>query len=170
MTLISAKNLKHQSHQCTKFARATISALEELAGLLGPGDVTFQDDKAKMPIGLTATSKQVPLLMHMEYKVTLPQHKLIPSVIGDMRVREKDFSGDAVTYSGLKYCVIQRAKYSGSSVYHHLKDMKRIQYLDIFNHSFNNDTGESKPVIIVTVDGSPDENPRYIKTIVCAID
>ena len=55
----SAKNLKHQSHPCTKFARATINALEELAWLLGPGDVTFHshDDKAIVPIGLMAASK-----------------------------------------------------------------------------------------------------------------
>ena len=114
--LISAKNSKHQNHPCINFAKATINALEELAGLLGPREVTFhsQDDKAKVPIGITAASKQAPLLMHMEYKVILPdhdyvvasQHKLIPSVIGDMQVRENDFSGDAVTYSGPTYCAI----------------------------------------------------------------
>ena len=46
----------------------------------------------------------------MKYKVTLldhnyviaPQRKLILSVIGDMCVWEKDFSEDAVTYSGPK--------------------------------------------------------------------
>lgn len=76
MKLISAKNSKHQSHPSTKFAKATINALEELAGLLGPGEVTFhsQDDKAKIPIELTAASKQASLLMHMDYKVTLPDH------------------------------------------------------------------------------------------------
>ena len=41
VNLISAKNSKHQSHPGTKFARATITALEELVGLLAPGDVTF---------------------------------------------------------------------------------------------------------------------------------
>ena len=56
MKLISAENSKHQSHPYIKFARATINALEELAGLLGPGDITFhsQDDKVKAPIGFTA--------------------------------------------------------------------------------------------------------------------
>ena len=83
--------LKHQSHPCIKFARATINTLEELAGLLGPGDVTFhsQNEKDKVPIGLTTASKEAPLLRHMEYKVTLPDHDyaiaphhiLIPSVI-----------------------------------------------------------------------------------------
>ena len=53
-----------------------LNVLEELAGLLGPGDVTFysQDDKAKVLIGLLAASKQPPLSIHMEYKVTLPDH------------------------------------------------------------------------------------------------
>ena len=35
----------------------------------------------------------------------------------------------------------------------------------MFDDSSNNDTGESKPVIIVTVDGVSYENPRYTKNI-----
>ena len=93
--------------------------------------------------------------MQMEYKVILPdydyvvasQHKLIPSVIGDMQVRENDFSGDAVTYSGPTYCAIWSVQHSGSSAYHHLQDMKRIRSLDIFDGSFKNN-GEVKPVKI----------------------
>ena len=47
--LISTKNSKHQRYPSIKFGKATINALEELAGLLGPGEVTFhsQDNKAK---------------------------------------------------------------------------------------------------------------------------
>ena len=47
--------------------------------------------------------------------------------------------------------------------------MKRIRSLDIFDGSFKNN-GEVKPVMIVTVDGGPDENPRYTKTIECTIN
>ena len=86
-----------------------------------------------------------------------------------MQVKENDFSGDAVTYSGPTYCTIQSTKHSGASAYHHLQDMKRIQLLDIFDGRFKNN-GEAKPVMIVTVDGSPDENPRYTKIVECAID
>ena len=115
--------------------------------------------------------------MRMEYKVIISdndyvvasQHKLIPSVIGDMQVRENDFSRDAGTYSGQTYCAIRRAKHSGSSAYHHLQDIKRIRSLDIFDGSLKNNS-EAKPVMIVTVDGGPDKNPRYTKTIKCAID
>ena len=102
--------------------------------------------------------------------VIAPQHKLIPSVIGENNYEKIIFSGDAVTYSGPTYCAIQSEKHSGSSADPHLQDMKRIRSLDIFNDSFNNNTSESKPVMIVTVDGGPDENPRYTKTIECAID
>ena len=131
-----------------------------------------------MPIGLTVTSKQDPLLMHMEYKVTLPDHdyvipphyKLISSVIGDMCIREKDFSRDAVSYSGPLHCAIRSVKHSGSSACHHLQDMKRILSLDIFDDSYNSDTGESKLVMMVTADVVLDENPRYTKTIECAIN
>ena len=79
MKLISAKYSEHQSHSCIKFAGATINALEEFSGLLAPCDVTFhsQGNKAKVPIGLTATSKQAPSLMYIEYKVTLPNHDYV---------------------------------------------------------------------------------------------
>ena len=115
---------------------------------------------------------QAPLLMDMEYKVILSdhdsvaasQHKLIPSVIADMQLRENDFSGDAVTYTGPTYCAIWSAKDSGSSAYHHLQDMKRIRSLDIFDGSFKNNS-DAKPVMIVTVDGGPDENPWYTKQL-----
>ena len=65
-----------------------------------------------------------------------------------MQVRENDFTGDAVTYSGPMYCAIRSAKHSGSSAYHHLQDMKRIRLLDIFDGSFKNNS-EAKPVMFV---------------------
>ena len=62
----------------------------ELAGLFEGENCFFlsQDDKARVPIGLPISKKQSIMLMHMEYKVQLPDHdfpigenhKLIPSV------------------------------------------------------------------------------------------
>ena len=48
--------------------------------------------------------------------------------------------------------------------------MKHIRSLPEFASSFLNENGKTKPVMILTVDGGPDENPRYSKTIACAID
>ena len=97
--LIRAQNDQHKSHKGTKLARATINSLEEIAGILGPKQVTFhsQDDKTKVSLGLPAAKKQAPILMHMEFQIRLPghdfvvapMHKLIPSVIADMQIKER---------------------------------------------------------------------------------
>ena len=47
--------------------------------------------------------------------------------------------------------------------------MNMIRSLPEFAESFNFDETEKK-VMIVTVDGGPDENPRYQKTIASAIE
>ena len=150
-------------------AICSIKALEEIATILGPEEVVFHsmDDKAKVPIGITAAGKQTPLLMHMEYQVTLPdyefvvgsRHKLIPSVVGDMKVvKSKHLTNDGVTYSGPTYIAIRSAKHSGSSTFHHLQDMNRARSLPEFTESFQNQQSKEKKVMILTVDGGPDEN------------
>uniref|UniRef100_UPI00358F8CD5 uncharacterized protein n=1 Tax=Myxine glutinosa TaxID=7769 RepID=UPI00358F8CD5 len=179
--LMRAQNDQHSNHQDTFFAGASVSNLEELASLLGPDEVTFhsQDDKARIPIGLTAANKQAPLIMHMEYKVRLSdhdlvvaaQHKLIPSVIAAISIKKNCIKTVAgVTYSGPTYVGIRSAMHSSSSALHHLHDMKRIRSLPEFRDNMFCHDGLPKPVMIVTVDGGPDENPRYAKTIQCAVD
>ena len=105
------------------------------------------DDKAKVPIGIAAAVKQTPLLIHMEYQVTLPdhdfivgsRHKLILSVVGDMKVvKSKYLTNDGVTYSGPTYIAIRSANRSGSSAFHHIQDMNRARSLPEFTESFQN--------------------------------
>ena len=76
-----------------------------------------------MPIDITVAKKQTPLFMHMEYQVTFPdhdfvvgsKHKLIPSVISDMKVvKGKDLTNDAARYSSSTYIAIRSAKHSSS--------------------------------------------------------
>ena len=76
-----------------------------------------------MQIDITVAKKQTPLFMHMEYQVTFPdhdfvvgsKHKLIPSVISDMKVvKGKDLTNDAASYSSSTYIAIRSAKHSGS--------------------------------------------------------
>jgi len=86
----------HSKHPDGHFCKASIFALEELASCLGPSCCFLsQDDKCRVPIGLTACNKQSPLLMHLEYQVLLPdhdwviaeRHKLIPSVYAAIKFR-----------------------------------------------------------------------------------
>ena len=104
----------HKAHPDHHFCTSTVRTLETVAWILGPNQVSLvsQDDKARVPIGLTAANKQAPLLMHVEYRVSLPdhdwviaaRHKLIPSVYAGCIIKE-DAMGqpEAVTYSGTTY-------------------------------------------------------------------
>ena len=47
--------------------------------------------------------------------------------------------------------------------------MMRVRSLPEFATSFQTDRHEEKKVMIVTVDGGPDENPRYETNINCSI-
>lgn len=92
----------------------SIHCLEELASLLVPEYVFFvsQDDKAPVLTGMTATNKQTPLLMHVEHKISLPdhdwvvaaRHKLIPSVYATVVIQPDGLGrAKAVGYSEPTY-------------------------------------------------------------------
>ncbi|KAF2894447.1 hypothetical protein ILUMI_11727, partial [Ignelater luminosus] len=104
------------------------------------------DDKARVPIGLTAANKQAPLPMRVEYRVLLSdhdwviasKHKLIPSVYAGCIIKANDMGrAEAVTYSGPIYVAVRSDRHSSSTASSHAKDAY----------------------------GGPDENPRYAKVI-----
>ena len=66
----------HNKHQDSHFAAATIRLAKDLASLFENDSVFFlsQDDKCKVPIGLPAAKIQAPMLMHLDYRVRLPDH------------------------------------------------------------------------------------------------
>lgn len=108
----------HNEHPDGNFCTTTIKNLESSASLLGPNQVCLlsQDDKSRVPIGLKAAQKQSPLLMHLEYKVTLPdhdwviaeRHKLIPSVYAGIIIKPNGLGQpEAVSYSGPTYIAIR---------------------------------------------------------------
>jgi len=178
--LIRAQTDLHKSHVDTSFAVTSIRYLECLASLLGPREVFFmsQDDKARVPIGVTAAKKQAPLLMHLEYRIKLPdhdwvvadRHKLIPSVYAAIVIKEKGMGRpEAVTYSGPTYVAIRSGKHSSSTASTHSADLNTLLDIEAFGSLAKNDVGAVKPILIVTVDGGADENPRYTKVITWAV-
>ena len=180
--LVKSQNDQHAKHPDTNFAKASIRAIEEIASILGDSEVSFLsvDAKARVPIGITAASKQAPLMMHLEYKVKLPDHdfvkapnhKLIPDVYAGIKINsEQGLIGNpqAVTYSGPTYIAVRSAKHSTSTAYQHLDDMKRLLTVPEFSEIMLSQDGSPKPVRFITCDGGPDVNPRYTKTIESAI-
>lgn len=167
--LLRAENDHHKNHNDGKFCTATIRRLEEISSLLGPNEVAFlsQDDKAKIVIGITAAHKQAPLLMHLEYKVSLPDHnwviihKLIPSIYAIINIKPNGLGKpEAIGHSGPTYAAIRSGKHSSSTAYSHALDIERLMELPEFKTSFKTTDGLIKPIMIITVDGGPDENPR----------
>jgi hypothetical protein len=179
--LARAQNDEHRQHADTAFTKATYDYLMELASILGSYDVAClsQDDKAKVPLGLPAANKQSTILMNMEYRVKLPDHdfvvasghKLIPSVIAGLTIESGINLKSAVTTSGPTYIGIRSGKHDSSVAATHASDLRHL-YADVqqFRDVLYRQDGTVKPVLILLVDGGPDENPRYKETIKFACD
>ena len=136
-----------KQHPDMYFANATINYLEELAGILGPREVSFlsQDNSYRVPIGLALSNvDQSPLLMHIEQKdsllddedyVTPPAHKLILSVTGAMKIKENCFSnslsGSSVTNVGSTYIAIRTAERQPPVAFQKLRDMTLIRQVTL---------------------------------------
>lgn len=170
-----ALNDEHKQHADTQFAKATFDYLMDLSSILGPYDVAClsQDDKAKVPLGLPAANKQSTIVMNMEYQVKLPDHdfvisaghKLTPSVIAGLKIEPNKLSS-AVTSSGPTYIAIRSGKHDSSVAATHCSDLRHLyEEIEPFRSILYRDNGTTKPVLVILVDGGPDENPRYKETI-----
>ncbi|CAF1635953.1 unnamed protein product, partial [Adineta ricciae] len=71
-----AQNDEHGKHEDGHFATATIRYMKDLASIFGNDCVFYlsQDDKCKVPLGLPAARVQAPMLMHLDYRIRLPDH------------------------------------------------------------------------------------------------
>ena len=158
--LVRPQNNLRKGHPDRMFAAETSKAADDIASFLGPKVVAHvtQDDKSSVPIGKTAAKKQAPMLMSMRVRVRLPDHDfavgtrhlLCPSVMAHCTIDPVK----GVTYSGETYIAIRSSKHNNSSAYSHQEDLLRMR--DLMPEVF-----EGKSVIIKTVDGGPDENPRF---------
>jgi len=75
-----------------------------------------------------------------------------------------------VSYSGPTFIAIRSGKHSSSTAFSHVKDLKTVLELPEFQELVRvAGGGQTKPVFMFTVDGGPDENPRYEKVIVTGI-
>ena len=71
----------------------------------------------------------------------------------------------AVGYSGPTYIAIRSKKHSSSTAYTNAQDFETLFEIKEFLVLAKTDHGLVKPVVIMTVDGGPEEKPRYKKVI-----
>ena len=93
--LCRVQNNQHSKNPDWWFAATAVKDVEDLAVLTGAANVTVvgKDDKSHVLLGVPAANKQSPILVTMEYPVTLSdhkfvvatKHKLIPSVYASQK-------------------------------------------------------------------------------------
>ncbi|KAJ8679327.1 hypothetical protein QAD02_015114 [Eretmocerus hayati] len=132
-----SSNKEHKEHVDIDSARATVNAVKSLESFLGPIEVVSisQDDEARTSLGITAAKKLIVILMHMEYKVSSPDHdfvvgprdKLIPSVYAVIVIKENRM-GDPkpMTYSGPTHIKIRSGKHSSCIAALHDDDIQAM--------------------------------------------
>ena len=78
-----------------------------------------------------------------------------------------DGMGDlsCVTYSGPTIVGIRSGKHDTPDAESHACDLDYILQNEIFRNFCKTSTGMVKPVLIISTEGGPDENPRYEKVI-----
>ena len=160
--LVRPQNDLRRKHPDRMFCSESSKAADAIAKYLGPKACLYisQDDKSSVPLGRTAAKVQAPILMSMRAKVRLPDHDfplgprhlLVPSVMAECSIDEEN----GVGYCGETYVAIRSSKHNNSSAFSHQQDLRRMKVLlpEIFR---------DKAVLIKSVDGGPDENPRFVK-------
>uniref|UniRef100_A0A8C4PZQ8 C2H2-type domain-containing protein n=1 Tax=Eptatretus burgeri TaxID=7764 RepID=A0A8C4PZQ8_EPTBU len=161
----------------TYFTSTTMSYINDLCSWFGPKTCSFMciDDKARVPIGLTAASKQAPITMHMEYQLRQPDfdpviaehHKLIPSVFASCVIAENKLQS-AVSCSGPTYIAIRSGKHDNSTACTHARDFEHLLERETFKAVMCNAIGELKPILVCSIDDGFNEKPRFPKALYAA--
>ena len=142
-----------------------------MASLFGTENVFVLsvDDKAEVLIGVTNVAKQSPLVMHVNYEISLPdhdfvkatKHKLTPSGYAACKICATSSKViPEISYSGPTYIAIRNGMHDSSTTYSdgcnfgYLLELKQFQSVAKVGN-------EAKPIAIIFSDGRPDENPHF---------
>ncbi|CAF2837468.1 unnamed protein product [Rotaria sp. Silwood2] len=86
-------------------------------------------------------------------------HEILIMTTPSRSVRQRTTGSDGV----------QLSNHDLSTAASHALDFDRLVCLNEFEKVARDETGQVKPIVIVTVNGGPDENPRFPKTLVARI-
>ena len=161
-----AQPMKHAKNSDRWFASAIMHHIEDFAVLMGEENVAIlgKYDKALIPLGMPAATKESPILMSMEYPVTLPdhffvdasKHKLIPSIYTAREIKESGLSR-----SGPTHAAIRSLKHDKPAAFAGFDDLNFIITSQNFE-PFLKHGGSLKPIWIFTRDGH--DGPRFPTT------
>ncbi|CAB4483265.1 unnamed protein product [Rhizophagus irregularis] len=156
-------------HQNT-FAAPSVKAARTFAEVFADETIIIsQDDKAKIGLGIPAVGRTFKAIQTTNEPVTVENHdfpmgskiKLIPSVY--LIINPADSSDTLRT--GQLSIFIRPEYFIGTSSATHMVDLKNIISNEKFSATLKKEN-EVKPILILLVDGGPDENPKHMKNII----
>ena len=121
--------------------------------------------------------KQAPLIMHVSYEIRLPnhdfvkatKHKLTASVYAASEIKPTFFKSrprNNLLWS--TYIAVRNGKHDSSTAYTHSRDFDHLLGLKEFDKAVKHENA-AKPIGMFFCDRSPNENPRFPKTLDVAI-
>ena len=172
--LCKPQNDHYDKHPDADFCFSLVNDLNYIASILGPDECIFisPDDKAIVKLGIIAAKYQTAMVMHMEYKLRLPnhdfivatKHHLIPSIYAFLTVKPNSVGQtSSVSYTGPTAAYIRSGKHDQSNALTHRLDLTDIFESKTFGKFTHNDRG-MKRVLILRSDNGPDEAPRNPST------
>ena len=131
-------------HADADFTFAIKRQIHDIVSLFGSDNVFVLsvDDKAKVPVGVTAVRRQAPLIMHVSYKIRLldhdfvndTKHKLTPFLYSACEIKTPSSRADPeIVYSGPTYMVIRSGKHDSSTPCTHDRDFDHLLRLKEFD-------------------------------------
>lgn len=143
--------------------------MKELCLLLPEGVCVLLsvDDKAKVPVGMNAVGRTFFILHHNDALYCSDDHdfpfssghKLIPSFCVVVLRNGAELERKKIT------CFTRSQLFSSSTSKTHFEDFKRMIAEESTRVFICDEAGDVKPVLCISVDGGPDENPRHWKNI-----
>ena len=173
------QNNPRNRHEDTNFSFTTKQYMKDMASLFGTENVFVLsvDDKAEVLIGVTTVAKQSPLVMHVNYEVSLPdhdfvkatKHKLTPSGYAACKICATSSKViPEISYSGPTYIAIRNGMHDSSTTYSDGCNFGYLLELEQFQ-SVAKVGNEAKPITMIFSDGRSDENPHFPKTLNASI-
>ena len=158
------------SHEDGHYCLASVKGARQFAEAFPENSIIIsQDDKAKVPLGIPAVGRTFSTVQSQNQPVSIPdhdfpvssKHKLIPSVylvIDQTDTNESMRSGRLAVF-------VQPELWLSTTSSSHMCDLQKIQHLQTFRTSFLDSNNLHRPIVVLLVDGGPDENLYHLKNI-----
>jgi hypothetical protein len=168
--LASVARTEMKTHVDEHYCLASVKAARIFAEVFADETIIIsQDDKAKVGLGVPAVGRTFKTIQTVNEPVTVEDHdfpfgskmKLIPSVY--LIINPGDSSDTLRT--GQLSIFIRPEYFIGTSSTTHMADLESIISNEIFSTTLKQEN-KVKPILILLVDGGPDENPKHMKNII----